>query len=81
MGDGKSKKIPPANLRLVAERKLSMLDAAVRLDDLKSPPGNRLHALANDRKSQHAIWLNDQYRICFAWREGDAYEVEIVDYH
>ena len=58
-----------------------MLDAADRLDDLKMPPGNRLHALERNRKGQHSIAINDQFRICFVWRDGNAYDVEIVDYH
>ena len=58
-----------------------MVDAAAQLDDLKVPPGNRLHALTGDRKGQHAIRINDQYRVCFEWRDGNAYEVEITDYH
>ncbi len=78
---GKSKKNPPAALRDVAKRKLQMVDAAAKLDDLKIPPGNRLHALSGDRKGQHAIRINDQYRVCFEWKEGNAYEVEITDYH
>jgi proteic killer suppression protein len=65
----------------VAKRKLQMVDAAAQLDDLKVPPGNRLHALTGDRKGQHAIRINDQYRVCFEWRDGNAYEVEITDYH
>ncbi len=64
----------------VVRRKLDMLDAAVKLDDLRSPPGNRLEALKGDRKGQHSIRINDQYRICFAWNDG-AEHVEIVDYH
>lgn len=78
---GKSRKTPPASLRDVAKRKLQMVDAAAKLDDLKVPPGNRLHALTGDRKGQHAIRINDQYRVCFAWKDGNAYEVEITDYH
>jgi toxin HigB-1 len=78
---GKSTRNPPANLRKVAKRKLLMLDAAIRLNDLKVPPGNRLHALEDDRAHQHAISINDQYRICFTWKDTDAYDVEIVDYH
>ena len=58
-----------------------MLDAAVRLQDLLAPPGNRLEALKGDRSGQHSIRINDQYRICFKWKERDAYEVEIADYH
>jgi proteic killer suppression protein len=58
-----------------------MIDAATKLDDLKIPPGNRLHALSKDREGQHAIWINDQFRICFLWRDGNAHDVEITDYH
>ena len=65
----------------VAQRKLRQLDAAVELRDLNSPPGNRLEALRGDRVGQHSIRINDQWRICFVWRAGDAHEVEIVDYH
>jgi proteic killer suppression protein len=77
---GKSRKILPPELRKVARRKLLMLDAAVSLDDLKSPPGNRLHPLEGDRNGQHAIRINDQYRVCFRWDDG-AQDVEIADYH
>ena len=62
-------------------RKLVLLDAAERLDELRIPPGNRLEALKGDRKGQHSIRVNDQWRVCFRWDDGDAYEVEIVDYH
>lgn len=65
----------------VARRKLEMLEAAQRLDDLRVPPGNRLEALKGDRKGQHSIRVNDQFRICFIWREGGPEMVEIVDYH
>jgi proteic killer suppression protein len=58
-----------------------MLDDAVTLDDLRALPGNRLELLKGGRKSQHSIRINDQYRICFEWRDGDVYGVEIVDYH
>jgi proteic killer suppression protein len=58
-----------------------MLDAAECLEDLRSPPGNRLEALKGDRQGQHSIRINDQFRICFVWQEDGAYEVEIVDYH
>lgn len=78
---GKSRKIPPANLRKVAQRKLQMLDAATSLADLAVPPGNRLHSLTGDRSGQHAIRINDQFRICFTWRDNHANDVEIVDYH
>ncbi len=69
------------NIRQPARRKLLMLRAAKRLMDLKVPPGNRLHQLERDREGQHSISINDQWRICFVWRDGDAYHVEITDYH
>ena len=65
----------------VALRKLRRLDAAMRLSDLRVPPGNRLERLRGDRTGQYSIRINDQWRICFRWHEGDAYDVEIVDYH
>ncbi|MBW1758145.1 MAG: type II toxin-antitoxin system RelE/ParE family toxin [Deltaproteobacteria bacterium] len=65
----------------VARRKLLYLHGARKLADLRAPPGNRLEALRRDRKGQHSIRINDQWRICFRWSDGDAYEVEIVDYH
>ena len=69
------------DLVAIAFRKLRYLDAAGRLDDLRMPPGNRLEALKGNRKGQHSIRINDQWRICFVWREGGAEDVEIVDYH
>jgi toxin HigB-1 len=78
---GKGRDIPPPDLRRVALRKLVMIDDAADLRDLLVPPGNRLEALSGGRKGQHSIRINDQYRICFVWRDGNAYEVEIVDYH
>lgn len=69
------------NIESVARRKLRQLDAATELRDLTSPPGNRLEALRGDRQGQYSIRINDQWRICFSWREGNAYDVEIVDYH
>lgn len=69
------------NIRQPARRKLLMLHAAKRLADLQAPRGNRLHALEGDRNGQHSISINDQWRICFVWKDGDAYDVEIVDYH
>ena len=64
-----------------AFRKLLMIDAASVIGSLKVPPGNRLEALKGDRRGQHSIRINAQWRICFVWRDGHAYEVEIVDYH
>ena len=71
----------PANIMKVARRKLEMVNAAVALTDLKAPPGNRLEALARDRKGQHSIRINDQYRVCFVWNREGPEDVEIVDYH
>ena len=65
----------------VARRKLEMLEAATRIQDLRVPPGNRLEALTRDRKGQHSIRINDQWRVCFVWHENGADGVEIVDYH
>ena len=65
----------------VARRKLRQLDSSVELRDMAAPPGNRLELLHGDRGGQHSVRINDQWRICFSWREGDAYNVEIVDYH
>jgi toxin HigB-1 len=65
----------------VSQRKLRQLDIAAELRDLGSPPGNHLEALKGDRKGQHSIRINEQWRICFVWHDGDAYDVEIVDYH
>ena len=65
----------------IAQRKLRQLDIAAELRDLRSPPGNHLEALKGDREGQYGIRINDQWRICFVWRNGDAYDVEIVDYH
>ena len=75
-----SKKLPQ-NLQHLARRKLVMLDATPELNALLIPPGNRLEALKGDRKGQHSIRINDQWRVCFRWKTGDAYEVEIADYH
>ncbi|HEX8397939.1 MAG TPA: type II toxin-antitoxin system RelE/ParE family toxin [Pyrinomonadaceae bacterium] len=71
----------PADIQRIARRKLEILDAAENLNDLRIPPANRLEKLLGDREGQHSIRINDQWRICFVWRERDAYEVEIVDYH
>lgn len=77
---GKTKKFP-ANVTPRAARKLEYLNLAKTLDDLLVPPGNRLHALSGDRQGQHAISINDQWRICFRFEDGDAHEVEVCDYH
>lgn len=69
------------DLQRVALRKLLMLDAAETLADLRVPPGNRLEKLSGDRQGQHSIRINDRWRICFRWGEGDAHDVEIADYH
>ena len=71
----------PPKLQRVALRRLLVLDAAERLDDLRVPPGNRLENLSGNRRGQHSIRINDQWRICFRWDRGDAHDVEIVDYH
>lgn len=65
----------------MAERKLKMVHAATDLQDLRSPPGNRLEALRGDRAGQHSIRINDQFRICFRWEGQNAHDVEVVDYH
>jgi proteic killer suppression protein len=77
---GKAKRFA-ADIAKRAARKLEYVDLATRLDDLKVPPGNRLHALEGDRKGQHSISVNDQWRIYFRFVDGDAYDVEIWDYH
>jgi proteic killer suppression protein len=69
------------NIENVAQRKLQMLDDAVELRDLRSPPGNRLEALSGNRSGQHSIRINDQWRVCFVWTDGGPTNVEIVDYH
>jgi proteic killer suppression protein len=71
----------PGNIQAVARRKLRMLNNARTLDDLHIPPANRLEALKGKRKGQHSIRINDQWRICFVWSNGEASSVEIVDYH
>ena len=69
------------HIEAAAMRKLALLHRAASLSDLRIPPGNRLEALKGDRAGQHSIRVNDQFRICFAWRQGEACDVEIVDYH
>ena len=71
----------PEDIQRRAQRKLIILNNATDLNDLRLPPGNRLEALSGDRDGQHSIRINDQWRICFIWVEGNAYQVEIVDYH
>lgn len=71
----------PTDIQRKARIKLEILDAAEKIDDLKVPPGNRLEKLSGDRQGQHSIRINNQWRICFVWKAGDAYNVEIVDYH
>ena len=71
----------PADLMNRAQRRLAQLDAATDLSDLKVPPSNQLEALKGDRNGQHSIRINQQWRLCFVWKDGDAFDVEIVDYH
>jgi proteic killer suppression protein len=75
-----ARKVCPRNLMNVARRKLDALNAATKLGDLKSP-GNQLERLKDDRVGQHAIRINDQFRVCFVWSDGDAEQVEVTDYH
>ena len=77
---GKSKRLPP-DIRKRAMRRLEYLDLATGLEDLKVPPSNRLHELQRERKGQYSISVNDQWRICFRFEDGDAYDVELTDYH
>lgn len=70
-----------ANIASVATRKLQQLDSAATLDAMRAPPGNRLEALAGDRRGQHSVRINDQWRVCFVWKTDGPYDVEIVDYH
>lgn len=79
--NGERSRTLPADLRRRAFKSLKLLDAATSLADLGNLPGNRLHALKDDRAGQHSISINLKYRICFVWKDGDAYDVEIVDYH
>lgn len=77
---GKARRFP-SDVSKRAARKLEYVDLAAVLDDLKSPPGNRLHALDGERKGQYSISINDQWRICFRFEHGNAYDVEVCDYH
>ena len=76
----RSRKLPPV-IQQPARRRLTLLDSAISLGDLGALPGNSLHALKYNRAGQHAIFINTQWRICFVWKDGDAYDVEITDYH
>ena len=76
----RSRKLP-ADMQHRARRKLDLLHTAISLDDLKLPPGNHLEALRGHREGQHSIRINDQWRLCFVWRDNHAHDVEIVDYH
>ena len=71
----------PGDVQRIAQRKLEILDAAEMLEDLRIPPANRLEKLHGNREGQYSIRINDQWRLCFVWREGNAYDVEIADYH
>jgi toxin HigB-1 len=71
----------PRAVQETARRKLKLIDAAVSLESLRVPPGNRLEALRGDRRGQWSIRINDQWRICFRWEQGEAFDVEVVDYH
>ena len=71
----------PQNIQNIARKKLIILDAVTEIEDLRVPPGNRLEALKGNRKGQHSIRINDQWRICFKWQNGNAHNVEITDYH
>lgn len=77
---GRSRRLPD-DLQRSAFKKLAILNAAITLDNLKVPPGNQLETLRGSRAGQHSVRVNDQYRVCFVWRDGNAFEVEIVDYH
>ena len=79
--NGRFSKKLPQDIQRTAERKLIMLHRAATLNDLRVPPSNRLEALKGDLKGQHSIRINNQWRICFEWLDGDAFDVEIVDYH
>ena len=79
--DRRFRKGVPNDIMKVANRKLTQLNGAVTLDDLRIPPGNRLESLSGDRAGQHSIRINDQWRLCLVWRDGNVFDVELVDYH
>ena len=70
-----------ANISAIAARKLQQIDSAATIDSLRAPPGNRLEQLTGDRRGQHSIRINDQWRVCFVWRSDGVFDVQIVDYH
>lgn len=79
--DGQSVRSLPQQIHRRAQAKVLLIDAAKQLEDLLAPPGNRLEPLSGNRRGQHSIRINDQWPVCFIWRDGAAWEVEIVDYH
>lgn len=79
--EGRPTRRLPGDIQGIARRKLRMLNNSVRLDDLRIPPANRLEAMKGQRKGQYSIRINDQWRVCFRWKDGDAFDVSIVDYH
>jgi proteic killer suppression protein len=79
--EGRAPKGFPSDILAAARRKLAIIDAAVVLEDTNTPPGNRLEALKGDRQGQHSIRVNNQWRVCFVWKDDGAHDVEIVDYH
>ena len=81
IASGRAARKLPGDIQRTALKKLRQLDAAAGLDDLRIPPGNRLEALQGNRAGQHSVRINDQWRTCFRWDAGNAYDVEIVDYH
>jgi len=81
IAEGKRSRKLPQSIQRRAKMRLDRLNAATSLEDLRLPPSHRLEALSGDRKGQHSIRINDQWRICFVWQDGHAYDVEIVDYH
>jgi proteic killer suppression protein len=81
IANGNASKKLPGDVQRRAKMRLERLEAAQALDDLRVPPSHRLEALSGDRQGQHSIRVNDQWRICFVWRDGHAFEVEITDYH
>ncbi len=79
--NGFKSRVYPPDIQKRSLDKMKLINRARTLDDLRNPPGNRLHALKDDRAGQHSISINMQWRICFVWKDGNAYDVEITDYH